>query len=295
MIPGLCKTFPALFQLASLVILSLSILTSSASARHAKPLLATRTAREKAVVRDVSQATDNFDPAQADPHYNISCLGTSYDLQLPSSPGFDPNEVTMQRLCAKPQFNGGKPYQHLGGWCNWYPTRSKVVFDLSAAAQIHPFYANPRILLGCFNRCFCNFGLPPNTTSQPKAAPYMESWESDQTYEVQADVTDNFDAGWTFQMKPLDSDNQVDVPTISHKGRQGSSLVSVAEVATFGQVERMEDRWADPRIAYVSMDADNEIECHGVIPLWPFPPPYTRFDFSTLQELCSVSFFGGNK
>ena len=282
------EAFPTLFRLVLLVVSSFLLFVPSTSARHARSLLASR---------DTGQApslTDNLEPAAADPHNSITCLGTSYNLQLPSSSGFDANEVSMQSLCAKTQYNGGKSYQHVGGWCDWTSYGSTVVFDLSAAAQINPFYATPRIMLGCLNRCFCNYGQPPNPTLQPKATPDAGSWESDQTYEVQADVTDDFDVAWTEQMKPLDAQSEVDIPTISHKGKQGSSLVSVAQVQTLSQLELKAEPFTKARFTYLSMNADNKIECSGPPPLWPLPYPYSRWDFDSLQELCSVSFFGGN-
>ena len=87
--------------------------------------------------------TENFDPAEANPVGGITCLGRPYDLRLPIQPGgFDPNSVSLQHLCAKPQYGGGAQYQHVGGFCvqrpNNDPTRGNGVlntgivgFDLS--------------------------------------------------------------------------------------------------------------------------------------------------------------------
>lgn len=42
-----------------------------------------------------------------DPRRNITCLGSSYDLQLPiRSDSTNPNEYTMQQLCAKTIYGG---------------------------------------------------------------------------------------------------------------------------------------------------------------------------------------------
>ena len=86
--------------------------------------------------------TENFDPAEANPLGGITCLGRPYDLRLPLQPGFDPNSLSVQHLCAKPQYGGGAEYQHLGGFCLQPPNSDPnlgrgvntgiVAFDLSA-------------------------------------------------------------------------------------------------------------------------------------------------------------------
>lgn len=116
-----------------------------------------------------------------DPRRNITCLGSNYDLQLPvRHDNVDPNRFTMQQLCAKTIYGGAPTGQHLGCWCwrglpiqegemedesndepenpnstfDWEWTG--VSFDLSDASQTKKEGAHPRLLLGCFNRCFCN-------------------------------------------------------------------------------------------------------------------------------------------
>ena len=49
-------------------------------------------------------AAENFDPAEADPTGNITCLGDSYDLELPTQAHWNPNTVSMQSLCAKTHY-----------------------------------------------------------------------------------------------------------------------------------------------------------------------------------------------
>lgn len=63
---------------------------------------------------DVEKRTFNGDPGR-----NITCLGSSYDLQLPIRPdGVDLNELIMQQLCAKPVYGGASIENALGGWCS---------------------------------------------------------------------------------------------------------------------------------------------------------------------------------
>ena len=244
----------------------------------------------------VSQ-TDNTDPQKADARYNITCLG-EYDRSLPLDAGFSPIYplgIPMQTLCAKTQFNGGPPGHHVGGWCQASHLHSEVVFDLSVASQINPVVANPRVMLACSYRCFCNFGLAPDAI-QPRYGSYAETWESDQTYELQLDVVDDYDVPWTENFAELPGNNLVEVPQISHKGTAGKSPVTVAEIKTQSQqTYDLDPTGAEAHSTYVSMDAENEIECHGFLPRFPLPSPFRTSDFSTLGELCAVQWSGGKR
>lgn len=288
MIPSFCGLV-LFFHIPILVI----NFTSYAIANVAGSSLGTGTAVNPPSVGN--SQTDNLSPANADPTLNISCIGDRYDSELPISAGFNPNEVSMQQLCAKTEFNGGQPGQHIGGWCNWSRHHSQVVFDLGVAAEINPVLANPRVMLACSYRCFCNYGLGAYPV-QPKTAPYANTWESNQTYELQVDVIDDFDVVWTSNMGKTDPSSEVDVPQISHAGTLGQTFVQVAEVQTMSQLAFSADRLGtEPRFTYTSMNPDNEIECHGVLPRFPLPSPYRNSDFSILQELCAVQFSGGNR
>ncbi|KAL8632012.1 hypothetical protein Q9189_002277 [Teloschistes chrysophthalmus] len=59
---------------------------------------------------------------------------------------FDPNRLTMQQICAKTQYHGGPPGQHIGGYC--HVQEKRVVFDISNNAQISSVLSNPRTMLG---------------------------------------------------------------------------------------------------------------------------------------------------
>lgn len=227
-----------------------------------------------------------FDPALADPTGNITCLGDRYALGLPVVDGFNPNEVSMQKLCAKPQYNGGLPGEHLGGWClQTTPApmlTGQVVFDTSAGARVNAVLQNPRTMLGCYYRCFCNWNVQ-NTAIQPvvyahgggarlgvNGAPLRV--RSRDTYEVKVDVIDDFN-----------------VPPISHQGIHGAELVETAQF--FNLIQTVGHH---PSSVTISEDAHNDIICRGDLPLWEFPGPYDLHNFDDIQNLCASRLSGGN-
>ncbi|KAL9032805.1 MAG: hypothetical protein Q9180_006298, partial [Flavoplaca navasiana] len=154
-------------------------------------------------------AAENFNPALADPRGNITCVGNSYDLELPVIGDFNPNELTMQQLCAKPQYGGGLPGQHVGGWCeHWLLEEGpfsrpplNMAFDVSPAAMVNPLLANPRVFLACTYRCFCNYVVRPNS-AQPRISHVANQYgrtfqaESNQTHEIMEEVDDVFETSW---------------------------------------------------------------------------------------------------
>lgn len=247
---------------------------------------------------------DNLIPANADPSLNITCVGNSYGYNLPSSAGFDTSTVTMQQLCAKTQFNGGQPGEHIGGWCDYSRHESRVVFDLTAPAQVNPVLANPRVMLACQYRCFCNYGLGADPTQPPAPIALAPAWRSDQTYEMTVDVLDDFDEpAWidnvmATQLGTYQSDGmEVDAPLSGHRGGKGAMPVRVAEVFTESQQVHTKDETPSdpvlPHATFLSMNEDNQIECSGVRPLWPLPFPFSIGQFPDLQKLCAVEFSGG--
>ena len=232
---------------------------------------------------------ENFDPAEADPQYGITCLGAQYAKKLPIIGGFDPNSVSMQKLCAKPQYGGGLRGQHLGGYCIWppesgrgpYPGHTGVVaFDSSKAAEINSGLANPRILLGCQYRCFCNRNVA-DLAVQPKLGdgPYRENQlllaQSESTYELKVDVFDD-----------------LTIPRWEHMGKFGREQVEKRTILRVPQGPRsgvMDSRENDR----ISLDPANKITCNGPLPPWPLPGPFSTRDFKSLQEFCPIQLSGG--
>ena len=246
---------------------------------------------------------ENFDPAEADPLRNITCLGDSYDLELPMLGSFNPNGVSMQKLCAKPQYGGGAPGQHAGGWCVDPPgpqsrfhgvTTGTVAFDPGLGAQTNAQLQNSRFLLGCFYRCFCNHGLAdtsvqPRTeqTSGPKLFDTLKR-RSQKTYELEIDVVNDFTT-----------------PAEQKLGKRGTTRVDATSLWLFRQVDNSRGRGDRVnRRDDISLDEENYIECSGNLPSWNPPPPFlihpppnsnTTPDFASNQELCAMQLSGGNK
>lgn len=251
-----------------------------------------------------------------DPRRNITCLGSKYDLQLP--PGVnetDPNELTMQQLCAKTVYGGAPAGRHLGGWCsrglktrdlrhpddsddaddpddsedsdvttNPYSDTNGVSFDLSDASHADEGLADPRFLLGCFNRCFCNYGVTDLTMQpkreEPSAADTYSGSESRNTGEIRLDVDDNLLTRGR-----------------SHDGRLGDVVVDTVEMEEVVEPNEengfgITDENADPSWI-LSLDAGNYITCEGDLPSFPLPQPYPVSEFESAQELCAVQWSGG--
>ena len=243
----------------------------------------------------LSTLEENFDPSKADPYMNITCLGDKFPFLLPVEPGFDPNQKSMQQICAKPQFNGGEPFQHLGGYCwnarQWntnhenVPSTGLVTFDKHPLAKTSQLLSNPRAYLACAYRCFCNIGLADDSV-QPRnnvggqwgrlgGKVYWES--SDLSYEIKVDIFDDFN-----------------VPQASHQGTLGADVVKARMVSHLEQPfigqAILPNAIAPSRI---SLDPANKIRCAGAVPQFPLPGPFTSSDFADIQQFCAVQLNGG--
>ncbi|KAK0509598.1 hypothetical protein JMJ35_007992 [Cladonia borealis] len=167
-------------------------------------------------------AYENFNVANARSLGFITCLGNKSDQQLPSilpthqGRFFNPKTKTMQQLCAKPQYGGGNPFEHVGGYCGRSSIESEqnltgfVLFDVSFGAKVNTYLAAPRMLAECSFRCFCsnitvlNETLPEagqrdNIYIQPEfiAATDRLIYDRavnrlDSTFQTRVDVIDNY-------------------------------------------------------------------------------------------------------
>ena len=241
-------------------------------------------------------AIENFDPVEADPNGNITCLGDSYDLELPLQAHWNPNTVSMQSLCAKTQYGGGPPGQNIAGWCE-EPARSRgtlppypgtIAFDASPSAQENAQLQNPRVMLGCLYRCFCSNSVEElslqDLSLQPKTFRstdiLVRQTRSELAYQVKIDVVDDF---FVPQEQHMGPPQQAD-----HPG------VLVADVFKQTQVQLQAGNPTELEIVWVSLDPDNNITCIGNLPTFNLPAPYQNSYFGSLQELCAVYGSGGN-
>ena len=248
---------------------------------------------------------ENFDPAEADPRGNVSCVGDTYDLKLPMLENFNPNGLSMQKLCVKPQYGGGAQYQHVGAYCynplgsswmsgsdyesNWSSSSSdeftrepavmqgKIVFDSHRGAHASQELQNPRLMQACIYRCFCSYGVE-DVLKQPLSRNFpVELWDAQLGYQLQIDINNDF--------------------TIPRANKMGESTQGILESTPIVTKPQIDSHGAGflPHTAYMNLDPGNEIECTGDLPDFVFPSPFTRADFSSTQELCAVALSGGNK
>ena len=230
-------------------------------------------------------------PARANPVRNITCLGDSLNLRLPLLGAFNPNLVSVQKVCAKPQYDGGEHLQHAGGYCSeppFPPYTGDISFDRNVDAGASRLLQNPRVLLACRYRCFCNWNVA-DTSIQPKTNMRgrrfeTESLQSQNSYELRLDIDDDFTT--------LRRD---------HNGQFGEMTVDTLKLLRQSQLSR--ERHHSPyRGMYdlISLDPGNKIVCSGDMPPFPLPRPFTPWDFITLgpfpiQKLCATQLSGGAK
>ena len=238
---------------------------------------------------------ENFDPAEANPKMGLTCLGDHSRLNLPYSRScrFDPNSVSMQKLCAKTQYHGGPPGQHLGGFCPVLAISEngtvvgpgEIAFDhgyasnLGARACIELLHL-ARLLLECRTSCFCNYQLD-DPIQRPKGKPlggetFMIT--SGRTLEIKVDSVGNPTA---FRLGP---------------GSAGDTIVRATTTRTGSQVNLQRGGTLSPGLGWtLSIDQANNVVCGGELPSFPLPPPYTMADFGNNQELCVIQLSGGNE
>ena len=223
---------------------------------------------------------ENFDPAQANPKGNVTCLGDAYELTLPEWNGFNPNGISMQRFCAKTQYGGGPAGQNVGAFCyylNDTPSFPRIMFDPSPEAQANEIFANPRVLLGCAYRCFCNYGLN-DSLRQPRENPGIHDFRlaSNETYLLQIDIHDETVPPFYQKRGPFGNHRVKTLGLDSRPERRGGAI----------------EPWSWTEI---SLDPGNLIECYGDLPSFNPPTPLSRLDFRNVQEMCAVQLSLGSR
>ncbi|KAI9671155.1 MAG: hypothetical protein M1817_003662 [Caeruleum heppii] len=241
---------------------------------------------------DLPHVIENFDPAEANPRGHIFCAGPLPDFSLPQLSDFDPRALTLQELCAKPQYGGRARLQHVSAYCADDRT-GMVAFDLSHGAEARYSLMNPRLLLYCRTRCWCSYGRR-DTSRRPMRAPqwHRTTWRpAHGQYQITLDIYDD----WLRRLR-------------DHTGK-GTAVVPALELPLSTQIvvdrqRRFEDGpdyynrlgISNPRsqVISVSLDPHNNITCDGPMPPWPAPRPLRWIQGQPLNQLCAVQLSGGN-
>ncbi|KAI9676098.1 MAG: hypothetical protein M1817_000841 [Caeruleum heppii] len=227
---------------------------------------------------------ENFNPALADQDFAISCVGSKWPWWIPRFPDWDPNTLTVQELCAKPQYGGRGPGKHLGGWCH-DNTFEDIGFDFlrgNPGVQKAELLANPRAELFCRSRCFCTTGEFDDYDAERPARFRTGRRQAHDTYRISLDINDDFHPG------------------TSHTPQSSESVAALHYVSARQAVKEWyleeHEQWKDPLAhdTWVSLDKENEITCGGDFPDWPAPPPFEWSHWDSLQQLCAVQLSGGD-
>ena len=239
---------------------------------------------------------------------------------------FNPKTKTMQQLCAKPQYGGGNPFEHVGGYCGRSPIESEqhltgfVQFDVSFGAKVNTYLATPRIIAECSFRCFCsnvtvldetlpearqrdNIYIQPKFIAATDRLIYDRPFDRlDSTFQTRVDVVDNYSIQYPlankclYKLGPGESSVWVDATIDSF---------DVEVVAQFEAIDANDVPDLIGTHSYLDIDGNaegqssislgphNEIICDGPLPPWNLPAPYTTADFSP-QVMGHASYRGLN-
>ena len=174
------------------ILFARTTLSASSTPSAFSPLATTSSNHE--YNHDVAPVGENHDPRFADPWGRIKCYGPMPPFNiskyyLPTDGSLvNPNNWTLQQLCAKPQYGGKGEYQHLGGFCQRYTELDSYyggemaadsvrdndhyrpfAFDSSIAARPMPYsVTNPRLFQFCQQRCFCSAWATESTITPPE-------------------------------------------------------------------------------------------------------------------------------
>ncbi|KAI9673375.1 MAG: hypothetical protein M1817_002837 [Caeruleum heppii] len=212
---------------------------------------------------------ENLNPEQADDRYGITCTGNLPPYRLPVFPGWDPNTFTLQEICAKPQYGGKAPGQHLAGWCE--SKTEGIGFDFNnglVGVQKAWQLSHPRLELYCRSRCQCSRDPWDWNSGRLPAGLGTFQQRAVDTVELKLDKNE-------WPPRPTSTDI---VPAV----RYGRSRQVVKD-----WVEQQGLGWRDPeqKWVYLSLDKENKIVCAGDFPDWPAPSPFEWTKWNSLEQL----------
>ena len=242
---------------------------------------------------------ENFDPAEANPAGQVYCLGNP-QVDMPSFGDFNPSWLSLRKLCVKPQYRGGAPGFHAGGFCFM---GERLAFDSSPGAQTHPALTNPRFWYQCSLRCFCG-------TQYDSLAPTVPppNWRIEHpqqvNYLIKADVVDDFVIPARGQAPPektmSDQYNAMSITLITEIGAQ--HIQARYPHSNSNWISRLLGS-GNYRKILVSLDPANHLlSCSGRVPgfnLWPLE--FDGLDMTgrrypnPLLAICASAIDGGSE
>jgi hypothetical protein len=229
-------------------------------------------------------------PTAADRHYQaqIRCIGdppygfTRYPGQFPLQVGLSGPFSTARSICAKAIY-GGNTFTNAGAFCHWEASPPTIVFETNIISR-----AGRDISYGlfafCINRCRCLKNLSSEAISEgtiPAGEILAYEFEYDTRYSTGIRPYDVNPPRSTFWLNSLlllpGFINTMDI-FFAREDNLGLDSTHVLHMAV--PISR------GPKAP----------RCNGDLPRWgdTFPTPFRIDMFSTLKQLCAVSYFGGS-
>lgn len=229
----------------------------------------------------------------------VTCQGNT-NIYLPVFDEYDPNELSLQQLCVKPQHGGGEAFQHVGGFCGLGNDGPQVVFDSTPPSQVDMRLFNPRMLLMCQYRCYCN-GYNPGVTKGP--FPGLENFydEVQNPYLIVPDIVQDFDEDPPDEISnPIHEEEtlyyhifQLHYSEAVFRVRRGVGQ----HLPDIRDAMMHENSWEEVQL--VTPEESKVVFCGGPMPNFPLPAPMTAEDFAhpnvpAVERLCASAIDAGN-
>ena len=249
---------------------------------------------------------ENFDPAEANPRGRIHCFGhpqTAMPAQLEG--GLEPRSKTLQQLCAKPQYGGGLPGEHAGGYCAFVPGqtpdlyRATIAFDDRHDVQTNRQLAQSRFRVQCSLRCFCTSVVDDAEKEHPIFIDGLR-----ECIIIKPSIVQEFNSDYLEEVEQTVAGQHVRnllLPEVAFNQGVRQHLQSGASLdghEVFEDVLNHYDIGFEHDVT--ALDPDSAVDCTGNLPTFAMPPPIDIADFqvagsvmSPNQRLCATFYDGG--
>ena len=249
---------------------------------------------------------ENLDPSEANPRGRIHCLGypqTAMPAQLEG--GLQPRSKSLQQLCAKPQYGGGLPGQHAGGYCAFLPGqtpdfyRATIAFDDGHDVQTNRQLAQSRFRVQCSLRCFCT----SVTNGAEKEHPVFIDGLT-QCIIIKPSLVQEFNADYREEFEQNVAGQHVRNLLLSEVAFNQGVRQHLQSGASLNGHIVFEDVLDHYDIGFehdiTAQDPDSAVDCTGNLPTFAMPPPINIADFQGAgsvmnpnQRLCATFYDGG--